>query len=166
MRGAFLVGTLLACTAATAVAQPPPPRRIVGRSISGHIDMRTTGATVDTAAVVFDDTGGGPGFTVEFVAQYDGARPASPPGVVDMIVTERAPGDDLPRVGLQLNGEPQAVVARPRSARSIVVSLSFDDFVKLASADSVVERAFDTELEFGAGPLRMLRTVAQRWSGR
>jgi hypothetical protein len=135
--------------------------------MSGHIEMNSAaGTTVDTATVAFPDSQGRPAFTVDFIAQYEGATPSAPPRVVDVVITQLPPDDDAPHVSMQVNGEALMLVPRVRSRRAMVASIAFDDFVKLANADSVVERAFDAELEFGVGQIRMLRTVAQRWSGR
>jgi hypothetical protein len=44
--------------------------------------------------------------------------------------------------------------------------MPFDDFIRLTRAGRVVEHAFGAELEFGMGQLRMLRSTAEKWSGR
>ena len=66
---------------------------------------------------------------------------------------------------MRVDGRDLAVVPRARSSKSIVSSISFDEFLRLAYADTVVERAFDKELVFGAGQRRVLRSVAVCWSG-
>jgi len=38
--------------------------------------------------------------------------------------------------------------------------------VSLANAATLVEQAFDCELEFTPPQLRLLKTVAERWAGR
>jgi hypothetical protein len=174
LRVSVVVGySVLAIAAAGAQARQPAAvrgvrasGRIVGTVISGHHDLNTAGTGVEAATLGFLDPDGQTAFTIDFVVQYAGARPAAAPAVVDMIITEHPVGEGSPDVSLEVNGAPQPVVARPRTARAVVASMPFDDFEKLANADTIVERAFDTELEFGPGQLRMLRTVAQRWSGR
>jgi hypothetical protein len=175
MPGATVVVAFSVLAIAAASAQPGQPvavrgvrasSRIVGTVISGHHDLNIAGTTVDAATLGFLDTDGHTAFTIDFVVQYAGARPTAAPAVVDMIITEHPTGEESPDVALRVNGAPQPVVARPRTARAIVVSMPFDEFEKLANADTIVERAFDTELEFGSGQLRMLRSVTQRWRGR
>jgi hypothetical protein len=121
---------------------------------------------VDTRTLTFGPVGERPLFTIDFTAQY-GRQPRNvPPTVVDMVITQLPAGDDHPQLTMEVDGEAMPVVPRLRSRRSVVASIPFDDFVALANASSIVERAFDTELEFGDLQLRMLRTVARRWGER
>ena len=68
-------------------------------------------------------------------------------------------------MALSIDGRALPLNTRLRSRRSVVATMSFDEFVRLANADAIVERAFDVDLEFGPGQRRMLRSVAERWSG-
>lgn len=154
-------------TASSASVQTLQPRRIVGTRISSHFEMK--GATQDIvhyATLTFSDDTGAPAFTVDFVAQYQGVRPASPPRVVDIVITQIPANDEHPEVRMEADGQPVPLVTRLRNRRSVVASIPFDKFVQLVTAEAIVERAFDTELEFGAGQLRMLRSIAQRWAGQ
>ena len=142
--------------------------RIVGQSIGGHMDWDpATRTTRDTSTFTFAGGDDGATVTVDFVAQYIGERvfATSRPAVVDVIVTEHPANEDAPEMSIRVDGRDLAVVPRARSSKSIVSSISFDEFLSLAHADTVVERAFDRELVFGAGQRRALRSVAARWSG-
>src|SRR6185295_4202978 len=93
-------------------------------------------------------------------------RPDAAPGAVDMVVTQHPVEDEAPEMMLRVDGEAVPVVTRLHSKRSVVATVSLAEFDRIASAGSVVERAFDAELEFGPGQVRMLRTTADRWLGR
>jgi hypothetical protein len=138
--------------------------RLVGNTTgaSFHVDM-VKHETVQHASFMFGDPKA-PVITIEFIAQYlgDPAAPRSVPAVVDMIITAN---DPLPETSLTVNGLSVAQTVRPRTPRAIVSTMTFDEFFALANADAIVQRAFDTELVFGASQLRMLRSVAQRWNG-
>jgi hypothetical protein len=168
----------LVVTATSAHAQPPEPRppsplqgfgaarRIVGTSTTRHFEMKgAPGAIVDTSTLVFPGGSAGTEFTIDFVVQYEGPRPKTPPSVVDVVITQYVSSDEHPDMSMQADGQAVDMNPRLRSRRSVVASIPFDEFAKLANADAIVERAFDTELEFGAGQRRMLHAVAQRWSG-
>jgi len=101
--------------------------------------------------------------TVDFVAQYATTGTRTTPSVVDMVLTEHPVGDDRPALEVSVNGARVPVIARLRQPRSIVTSLTFADFQRLANADSVIQRAFGTDLEFSDGQRRMLRPTAERW---
>lgn len=149
-----------------ATAQPSPPARLVGRTTSQKLEVKpTTNRTVDTFTLRFGDEGS-IAFTVDFVVQYasQGARTA--PGIVDVVVTEHPAGEDQPELALTVDGRPIPLITRARQPRSIVTSISFDDFAKLAGAGSVVQRAFDTELVFGDAQLRLLKMTAERWAAQ
>jgi len=167
-QGMIVVGVLVALGCHTVVhGQPAQVRRIEGHRLGGQLqfDSRTQ-KTTETATLTFIGTDGGPIFTVDFVAQYAGSQPTSPPLVVDVILTERTIADEAPQMTMQVDGQPLPLVARPHSPRSVVASIPFDDFVRLANADAIVEGAFETELVFGAAQLRMLRSIARRWAGQ
>jgi hypothetical protein len=65
-------------TANVVQAQPPEPRRIVGTRTSGHFEMKGAAQNiVQYATLTFSDDTGAPAFTIDFVAQYQGMRPAT-----------------------------------------------------------------------------------------
>jgi hypothetical protein len=155
-------------------AQPSPPlRHLVGRSISGHmeIDARAQ-TTADTATLTFAAPDGGPTLTVDFLSRYElqaggaGIVARTPPKVVDIVVSQHPVDEEKPEATLRANGEPVPLVTRFRSARAVVSTITFDQFVSLANAATLVERAFDCELEFTPQQLRMLKSTAERWTGR
>jgi hypothetical protein len=163
---------LMAAMPWSAAARPAAPRRIVGARITGRLEPKGPQSVVEYATLQFGD-GADDAFTVDFVARYDwtrrgdsGPRAVVPPKVVDVVITQHPPDEASPRASLQVDGRAVPLVARPATARSVVASMPFDAFVALAHAGAIVERAFDTDLVFGDGQLRMLRTVADRWSGR
>jgi hypothetical protein len=152
--------------AAVAQGQPPPPQRVIGNQISGLWQWNSaTQKMTDTATCTFRGSSAGPLVTIDFVTQYAGQRPTTPPTVVDMVVTQHPPNEDAPEMALSIDGRALPLNTRLRSRRSVVATMSFDEFVRLANADAIVERAFDVDLEFGPGQRRMLRSVAERWSG-
>ncbi len=53
-----------------------------------------------------------------------------------------------------------------KTRRAMVSTISFDDFVRLTTASSIVENAFMSELEFGPAQLSVLRSTADKWAGR
>jgi hypothetical protein len=164
-RAAVLLGFVVALSAAPAQAQTA---RLVGQSIGGHMEWNpATRTTRDSSTLTFGGAENGVTITVDFVTQYEGERAlqTTRPRVVDVIVTEHPTGEESPQMTMTVNGEGVPLVPRLHSRRSIVSSISFDDFVRLADAESIVQRAFDVDLVFGTGQLRMLRSVAQRWSG-
>jgi len=140
--------------------------RRIGRQISGHIDWNAeTRITTDTATFTFPGDSGEPVVTLEFVAHYAGQAPAQPPSAIDLIATQQAVDENRPDMTMTIDGHDVPLVPRPRTRRSVVATLPFDAFLRMASAQQIVERAFDTELEFGTGQIAMLRSVAARWSG-
>jgi hypothetical protein len=152
--------------AAVARAQPPQPQRVIGNQISGLQQWNSaTQKMTDSATCTFRGSSDGTLVTIDFVTQYAGQRPATPPTVVDMVVTQHPPNEDAPEMALSIDGRSLPLNTRVRSRRSVVATMSFDEFVRLANADAIVERAFDVDLEFGPGQRRMLRSVAERWSG-
>lgn len=158
----------------TASAQPSPPlRHLVGRSISGHMEIDPKArTTADTATLTFAAPDDGPTLTVEFLSRYElQAGPAgivarTPPAVVDIVVSQHPVDEETPAATLRANGEPVPLVTRFRSARAVVSTITFDQFVSLANAATLVEQAFDCELEFTPQQLRMLKSTAERWAGR
>lgn len=151
-----------------APTQSSPLRRVVGHEITGHfqVDARTQ-TTTATATLTFVGTDGGPTVTIDFVTRYPGLqRATSAPKVVDVIVTEHPADEDAPELSMRMNGESLPLIARLQSRRSVATTISFDEFVRLTNAQSLVQHAFGTELEFSSPQLRLLRAEAQRWSGR
>ena len=150
----------------TVLGQAPQPTRLVGNRISGSMRWDAVGRkTTDTATCQFVGSDGRLIITIDFVAQYPGQQPTTAPTAVDIVVTEHAVDEDAPETSLSADGQSLPLNTRPRTARSVVATISFDEFVRLSKADALVERAFDRELEFGQGQLRMLRSTAERWSG-
>jgi hypothetical protein len=149
-----------------ATAQQASATRIVGRETSQKLDIKPQAKTIDTFTLTFGAPGSATAFDVQFVAQYasQGARTA--PEVVDVVVTERQAEDSQPALSITVDGASMPVVARTRYPRSIVTSLAFDDFMRIATAGTVVEHAFGTDLVFGDGQRRMLRLTAEKWAGR
>jgi len=156
----------LACPAA-ALAQAPPPQHIVGDRISGRMQTDGTARTVtETATLTFQNRDGGQVYTIDFIAHHPVQEPVAASGAVDMVVTQHPMEDEAPEMTLRVDGEAVPVVPRLHSTRSVVATVSLAEFDRIASAGSVVELAFDAELEFGPGQVRMLRTTADRWLGR
>ena len=158
------VAAAAGCFAGSVAAQPAA-NQVIGRATSQRMEIKTTtNTTVDTFTLSF----GGPDdvatYTVDFVAQYAARGTRTAPSVVDMVLTEHPAADDHPTIELSVNGAPVAVVARLRQPRSIVTSMAFADFHRLAGADSIVQRAFNTNLVFGDAQRRMLQRTAERWS--
>jgi hypothetical protein len=154
--------------AAAAAAQPAPaPRHLTGRSISERWQFDSASrVNTGTVTLTFAAPDGGPMMTIEFVSRYRRESPQIVPAVVDLVVTQHPLDDDAPRMTLRLNGEAMPLIARARSARAVVATMTFDQFEKLTAAGSLVQDAFDTELEFSALQLRMLKATADRWAGR
>lgn len=165
---AIVAVVILVGSTTFARTQSAPPRRLVGQEITGHfqLDARTQ-TTTATATLAFAANDSGPRLTIDFTTRYAGmGQPTSPPDVVDVVVTEHPADDESPAMMMSVNGQPLPLAARLHSRRSVAATISFDEFVRLANADAIVEQALGTELEFGTGQLRMLRAQAQRWSGR
>lgn len=167
----------LMCTVLTPAAaigqQSPPLRHLVGRSISGHMEIDAKAqTTADTATLTFAAADGGPTLTVEFLSHY--TRQAgvarvvarTPPAAVDIVVTQKAVNPEVAPLSLLADGQSVPLITRFRSDRAVVSTITFDQFVSLANAATLVEQAFDCELEFTPLQLKMLKSTAERWSGR
>ena len=128
----------------------------------------TTRKTTATATLRFTGNDGGPGYSIDFVTSYEGLgdRPTSPPSVVDMIVTEHPANEDVPAMTMRLNGEPLPLATRLYSRRSVASTIPLEALLRMTIADTIVEQAFDTELEFSAQQLGSLRVRVQTWAGR
>lgn len=149
-------------------AQPPQaPPHIVGNQISANmeIDMKA-GVMTDTATLRFQNRTSDSVYTIDFTAHHPVNEPVASTGVVDIVVTQHPVPDDAPDMMLRVDGETVPVVTRLRSKRSVVATMSLAEFDRLAAAGVVVDRTFNTELELGAGQLKMLRKMADRWLGR
>jgi hypothetical protein len=145
-------------------AQTPPPR-IVGNQITGNLKPESGGRVVtDTATLIFTPESGAV-YTIEFIARHPPLQPVGAPGIVDIVVTEHPREDDTPQMELRVDGETVPLITRLHSSRSVVASVPLADVERLVNAGVVVDRTFGTELELGAGPIRMLRTVLARWGG-
>jgi hypothetical protein len=163
-----VVGVLIALGAATAMhGQSQQRRRIVGGPEFGEggFQMDARGRTTATATLRFTGNDGGPWYSVDFVTSFSGLgdRATSPPTVVDMIVTEHPVNENTPQMTLRVNGDPLAT--RLYSRRSIAATIPLDELLRMTNASTIVEQAFDTELEFSAGQLGNLRTRVQSWAG-
>ena len=117
----------------------------------------------DSTTVLFPSTDRGTTFTIDFVVHYPRQRASAPPAVVDIIVTERPVADEHPVMTIQADGETVPVVARPHGQRSVVASVTYGEFMQLASAASLVQHVFDMDLNVGEGSLAMLRGIAADW---
>ena len=124
------------------------------------------GIVKETATLIFQNRAGGQVYTIDFIARHPVQEPVAAPGAVDIVVTQHPVEDATPEMTLRADGEAVPVVTRLHSRRSVVATVSLAQLDRIASAGSVVERTFDTELEFGPGQVRMLRATADRWLGR
>jgi hypothetical protein len=159
-----IVAGLLAPAVAT--AQPTPPvQHIIGRATSQQWKMdRPSQIVTDTLTLRFE--GDGPAYTVDFITRHGARDPVAAAGVVDIVVTQHPVEDDKPEMTLRVDGQTVPLVARPLGMRSVVASVPLDAFVRLTNAGAIVDRTFNTELEFGEAQLRVLRSVAAQWSGK
>ena len=157
---------ILLLAASMSAQTPAAATRIVGQTAGGHLHVDpATKLTTDTVTLTFNADDGTTAATVEFVVRYASERRQAP-GIVDVIVTEVAAGDERPQMQVEADGQPIPLIGRLRSRRSIVASLPFEDFVRLANADIIVQQAFGTELQFGRVQVSMLRSAAAKWSRR
>lgn len=167
-----VVGVVMVLGAVIVVhGQSPQLRRLVGQRIGGLLQWnKNTQKTTETVTLTFLENDDTPVFTVDFVVQYPvqppDPRPTSPPIAVDIVVTQHLVNEDKPETTMRVDGQSLPLITRLRSRRSVVTTISFDEFVQLANAETIVEQAFDTELEFGPAQRGRLRFVAQRWAGR
>jgi hypothetical protein len=159
-------GLIVCATAGGSLAQSA--RHIVGRRLGEQMRTDTrAGTTIDTVTLTSVGEENGPVLTVDFITMYRGiGEPTTAPSAVDVVVTQHPLNDDRPDMTLRVNGDVLPVVTRLHSRRSIVATVPFAEFVRMTNAQAVTEQAFDTELEFSPEQLRMLRSVAERWSGR
>ena len=165
MLGFFSIVAGLLSPAVAHAQAAPPAQHIVGRATSQRWKMDGPSHIVtDTLTLTFE--GGGPVYTVDFIARHGVRDPVAAPGVVDIVVTQHPVEDDAPEMTLRVDGETLPLVARPLGKRSVVASVPLDAFIRVTNAGAIVDRTFNTELEFSAAQLRTLRSVADQWSGR
>jgi hypothetical protein len=142
-------------------------RRLIGRTIGGGFQWDGKAET-DTITVTFPSVDDSPVYTIDFVTRFVGElgqRTTAPP-VVDIIVTQHAAADEAPAMTMRVDGEAVPLASRLHGQRSMAATIPFDQFVGLASARTIVEQAFDTDLEFSADILQMFRGRAASWAGR
>ena len=164
----FIGVTVVAWMAVAPAAQVRVARRAAGSGVSlaMHTDQNSN-TMISKATFTFAGNPGDSTFSVDFVTQLPArGQPAARPHAVDMIVSEHLATEDAPTMSIRLNGEDLPMRPRFRSSRSVVTTLSFDDFVRLANAATVAPTAFDTQLEFSVPQMGILRTVAEQWTTR
>jgi hypothetical protein len=161
------IAVVLGLASGAGAQSPQPVQRIVGNQISAHMDIDMKDNVMTEAATLqFRSRDGRSVYTIEFIARHPMHEPVAAPGVVDIVVTQHPVEDDAPEMTLRVDGETVPLVTRLQSKRSVVASVSLDEFDRIARAGVVVDRTFGTELELGAGQARMLRATADRWLGR
>jgi hypothetical protein len=167
MRQALVLYAFTATLGLASVAGAQPPPRIVGSQMSSNWKMEPGGSriVIDTATLTFTGDSG-PGYTIDFIVRHPLMEPVPAPAVVDIVVTERRRDDDAPEMAMRGDGETVPLITRLRSSRSVVASVPLAEVDRIANAGVVVDRTFGVELELGAGQVRMLRTVVDRWTGR
>jgi len=142
-------------------------QRVVGQKVSEQLKMNTaSNVTVDTVTLSFTGDPPIPAYTIDFITQYTRQRPMPAPGAVDVVVTQWPSSDDAPAMAIRLDGQIRPLVTRLHSRRSVVSTISLVELQRFAAATSIVERAFDTELEFSPSQLGMLRRIVDGWVAR
>lgn len=170
MRRLLLLVSVICSTgmASPSLAQTPLTGRALGQGVS--LQMHTDQASntwISTATLTFVGTADDRTFTIDFVTQFPGTgHPPARPRAVDMIVSEHPATENSPAMSMRLNGESLPIRPRIHSSRSVVVTLSFDEFVRLANAATVAPTAFNTEFQFSDAQLAILRTFAEEWTTR
>src|SRR5258708_4242763 len=150
--------TVLGLTAGGHAQSSPAAPSIVGDRTSSNWKMEANRTIVDTATFTFPSRDGGPVYTIDFITRHLLKEPVPPSGVVDIVVTQRPVEDETPEITLRVDGETVPLVARLHGQRSVVASVSLGELDRIAGAGAVVDRTFNTELEFSPGQARMLRT--------
>ena len=110
----------------------------------------------------FQDRDHGPLYTIDFITRHPLNDPVPAAGAVDIVVTQHPVEDEAPAMVLRVDGEALPIVTRLHGKRSVAATVTLGELDRIASAGSVVDRTFDTELEFGAGQVKMLRATADR----
>jgi hypothetical protein len=161
---AIVIATSLCIGAAALLSAQSSQNRVLGREISGRLALDGRNQlSMETMTLTFRPDNGGPTFTVDFTARRSLQPSAPPPDVVDITVTQHPVEDDTPQMTLRADGQSVSLITRVKSRRSIVSTISFSDFLRLAAASSIVENAFMSDLEFGPAQLGLLRSTAGRW---
>ena len=164
MKVAIVLASVLTL-GASAYAQQP--QHIVGNQISGNMKLDAKARTVvETATLTFQGSAESPVYTIDFTTRHPIGQPVASPGVVDIVVTQHPVEDDTPEMMLRVDGDTVPLVTRLHSRRSVVATVSLAELDRITSAGVVVDRTFGTELELGAGQVRMLKATADRWLGR
>ncbi len=168
MRHATLVVGVLTVLGAgnLAFAQPAERRHLVGDRFGGKTSMTNGGETIETTTLTFNGRDGGPTLSIEFITRLPGLGRPAHPSVVDIIVTENQPADASPSMSMRVDEAAMPLHARLNARRSVAATISFNEFVRLANAGSIVQSAFDVDLELNAMQRGMLRSTASRWAGR
>src|SRR5258706_4208952 len=162
MKSAIVLASVLTL-AASAHAQPA--QHIVGNQIGGNMQIDAKAGTVtETATLTLQDKG--PVYTIDFTTRHPIGQPVASPGIVDIVVTQHPVEDDTPEMTLRVDGDAVPLVTRLHSKRAVVATVSLADLDRITNAGVVVDRTFGTELELGAGQVRMLKATADRWLGR
>jgi hypothetical protein len=164
MKFAIVLASVLTLGAS---AHAQSPERIVGNQIGGHMDIDAKARTVvETATLTFQGPGASPVYTIDFTTRHPIGQPVASPGVVDIVVTQHPVEDDTPEMTLRVDGDTLPLVTRLHSRRSVVATVSLAELDRITGAGVVIDRTFGTELELGAGQVRMLKATADRWMGR
>jgi hypothetical protein len=166
MRLAIVLFGFAVVLGVSAGARAQTPQRIVGNQISGNLKIEPgSRMATDTATLTFAAESG-PVYTIDFITRHPAMQPVTAPGIVDIVVTEHPREDDAPEMMMRVDGETVPLIPRLRSSRSVVASVPLAEVDRIVSAGVVIDRTFGTELELGAGQIRMLRTILDRWTGR
>jgi hypothetical protein len=172
MRRMITVAGVVVALATGSVMHGQPPqqsrRRVVARTIGGGFQWDGKAET-GTITVIFPSVDDSPAYTIDFVARFVGElgqRPTAPPPVVDIIVTQHPAADEAPAMTMRVDGEAVPLASRLHGQRSMAATIPFDEFIGLANARTIVDQAFDTDLEFSADMLQMFRGRAANWAER
>jgi beta-lactamase regulating signal transducer with metallopeptidase domain len=153
--------------AAAPAPQGAAAQRVVGQKVSEQLKCDTAShVTVDTVTLSFAGDATAPTFTIDLITQYIPERPAAPPGAVDVVVSLWPTEDDTPAMALRVDGQSRPLIARLRGRRSLVSTISLIDLQRFVTAGSLVEHAFDTDLEVSSTQLVMLRRIVDGWVAR
>jgi hypothetical protein len=164
-----VVGVVVALAGIVVHPQAPPAsRRLVGTAIGGGFGWDGKAET-NTITVTFPAVGDSPRYTIDFVTRFVGElgqRPTARPTAVDLIVTQHPVADDTPAMTMRVDGRALPLISRVHGKRSLVATIPFDEFLRLANAQTFVEQAFDTELELSPSALRLFQFQVARWAER
>jgi hypothetical protein len=153
--------------AAAPAPQGAAAQRVVGQRVSEQLKMDTASqVTVDTVTLSFAGAAMAPTFTIDLITQYIPEQPAAPPGAVDVVVSLWPTEDNTPEMTLRVDGQSRPLITRLRGRRSLVSTMSLLDLQRFVTAGSLVEHAFETDLEFSSTQLVMLRRIVDGWVAR